>query len=871
MPKRNVSQNRTKLQIACREKQELTMQRLGDSLRQNWERRMPLSSRIVILLFMACAFTFVSSSSGQTLADRRLQFRELVAGLNQPTAIAFLGPRDILVLQKADGRVRRVINRVLQPGQVLDVAVDNDSERGLLGIALHPDFPTTPFVYLYFTQSATSSDTSGSPLANRIFRYTWNGSVLVSPILILDLPVTPGPNHDGGAITFGADGKLYAVIGDLNRDGQLQNFSSGSGPDDTGVIFRINDDGTVPGDNPFFAQGGNLAKYYAYGVRNSFGLAFDPLTGKLWDTENGPTSYDEINLVQAGFNSGWERIMGPISRDTEGTSDLVSFDGSNHYADPKFSWLSTVGPTAIVFLNSTSLGAQYENDAFVGDINNGRLYHFQPNAMRNGFVFAGAGLSDLVADSGTELQEVILGTGFDGITDLKVGPDGLLYVLSFTMGKIFVLSAKPEVNFEVSSASPGQLSVLAAGGESGGLFRGPAFQLFNTSGTLQATQFALNPEFRSDVSFVLGNFDADGADEVLVGGRETSGLARGPAYQLFEGNGALKFTRFVLNPDFSNVSFSSLNVGSNGVLACGQEISGLARGPAYQAFDASGNLVWTQFVLNADFTVDNSCIGTNFDGAAGDEVIVGGREVSGLARGPAFQGFGSMGSLIFTRFVLNPDFRETKFTVLDVGGNKDIVVYGRETAGAGRGPAYQAFDSSGNFVLTRFVLNPDFIDLQIFGANTTNTVSGEEVVTGGVETSGLTRGPAIQVWDKNGNHLFTRFVLNPDFTEVRFTKIDINNDGLDKILVVGRETKGLARGPAFQLFDGSGNLLVTQFALNADFTNLKVFPVDQNGDGDKEIGIGGIETKGLLRGPAYQIFESNGTLVQTKFVLNPDF
>ena len=370
--------------------------------------------------------------------------------------MAFIGPSDILVLQKADGRVRRVTNGVLQSGQVLDVAVDNDSERGLLGIALHPDFPTTPFVYLYFTQSATSSDTSGSPLANRIFRYTWNGSVLVSPILILDLPVMPGPNHDGGAITFGPDGKLYAVIGDLNRDGQLQNFSSGSAPDDTGVIVRINEDGTVPSDNPFVSQGGNLAKYYAYGVRNSFGLAFDPLTGKLWNTENGPASYDEINLVQAGFNSGWERIMGPISRDAEGTSDLVSFDGSNHYADPKFSWFSTVGPTAIAFLNSTGLGAQYENDAFVGDINNGRFYHFKPNATRNGFVFASAGLSDLVADSGTELQEVILGTGFGGITDLKVGPDGLLYVLSFGLGKIFVLSAKPEVKFEALSASPSQ-------------------------------------------------------------------------------------------------------------------------------------------------------------------------------------------------------------------------------------------------------------------------------------------------------------------------------------------------------------------------------------------------------------------------------
>jgi hypothetical protein len=206
-----------------------------------------------------------------------------------------------------------------------------------------------------------------------------------------------------------------------------------------------------------------------------------------------------------------------------------------------------------------------------------------------------------------------------------------------------------------------------------------------------------------------------------------------------------------------------------------------------------------------------------------------------------------------------------------VGGSKEIVVSGRETAGAGRGPAYQVFDANGNFVLTRFVLNPDFTDVQLFGTNTTNTVTGEEIVTGGVETSGLARGPAIQVWDKSGNHLFTRLVLNPDFTEVTFSKIDINNDGVDEILVVGRETKGLARGPAIQVWNGNGNLLLTQFVLNADFTNLKVFAVDQNGDGEKEIGIGGVESSGPQRGPAYQIFESNGALVQTKFVLNPDF
>jgi glucose/arabinose dehydrogenase len=175
---------------------------------------------------------------------------------------------------------------VLQAGQVLDLAVDSASERGLLGIALPPGFPGISFVYLYITESATGADTAGSPppLGNRVYRYTWNGSALVSPVLIVSLPVTPGPNHNGGVILFGPDGKLYVVIGDLNHNGQLQNIATGPPPDDTGVILRLNDDGSVPLDNPFVSLGGNLAKYYAYGFRNSFGMAFDPVTAKLWMT-----------------------------------------------------------------------------------------------------------------------------------------------------------------------------------------------------------------------------------------------------------------------------------------------------------------------------------------------------------------------------------------------------------------------------------------------------------------------------------------------------------------------------------------------------------------------------------------------------------
>jgi aldose sugar dehydrogenase len=117
-------------------------------------------------------------------------------------------------------------------------------------------------------------------------------------------------------MTFGPDSKLYVIIGDLNRDGQLQNFSSGPAPDNTSVIFRINDDRSAPSDNPFASQP-DLTKYYAYGIRNGFGLVFDRLSGELWDTENGPNAYDQINMVRPGFNSGWERIMGPVSRDAK--------------------------------------------------------------------------------------------------------------------------------------------------------------------------------------------------------------------------------------------------------------------------------------------------------------------------------------------------------------------------------------------------------------------------------------------------------------------------------------------------------------------------------------------------------------------------
>jgi glucose/arabinose dehydrogenase len=353
----------------------------------------------------------------QTVLDPAVQVEVVVTGLSQPTTMAFIGNGDFLILQKADGRVRRVIGNVLQAGAVLDVAVDSNSERGLLGIALDPDFPVNGRVFLYYTESSTGSDTNGSPapLGNRVYSYSWNGSALVNPQLVLSLPVLSGPNHNGGVLTFGKDGALYVVIGDLNHSGKLQNFPTGNDPDDTGVIFRVDTNGAPLSDNPFFNPdnpSNPMSRYYAYGIRNSFGLTIDPVTGNLWESENGPDVYDEINRIIPGMNGGWTQIMGPDSRDPQGQADLWVAPGST-YSDPEFSWSIPVAPTALTFPTSPIAGCRQFRNLIVGDNNCGQLYRFVPNAARDALSFTSMELQDLVADNNSnvcadEMSEIIL-------------------------------------------------------------------------------------------------------------------------------------------------------------------------------------------------------------------------------------------------------------------------------------------------------------------------------------------------------------------------------------------------------------------------------------------------------------------------------
>jgi glucose/arabinose dehydrogenase len=503
-----------------------------------------------------------------TMTHPDLAVRTVVTGLDSPTTMAFIGRNDMLVLEKNTGRVQRVVNGKIH-STVLDLAVNFGSERGLLGIALHPRFPRNPGVYLYWTESSTGADTNvlaETPLlGNRVDRFEWNGSALVQDINLIRLraiqqdatnPAERG-NHDGGVLAFeiasgdkswrdrnarededgnwrwwadgaSADGgpsngpssassnrssndqrsrekaKLLIFVGDLGRRGQMQNLVDGpfgpGQPDDqfggpepddahlSGVVLRLNDDGTSPTDNPFYDYGAlvggevgaNLQKVFAFGFRNSFGIAVDPRSGDLWTQENGDDSFSEINRIEPGTNCGWVQIMGPIARLAEfkGIETSASFFGlqqvrwpptliadtpaealgrlnvlpESKYSDPEFSWKFEVAPAGIGFVESRALGREFAGDLFVGasrpTLSGGYLFRFNlADDRRSLDLSADPRLADRVADNVakfeiTESESLLIGMNFGVGTDIETGPNGNVYVVSLSNGAIYEISRR---------------------------------------------------------------------------------------------------------------------------------------------------------------------------------------------------------------------------------------------------------------------------------------------------------------------------------------------------------------------------------------------------------------------------------------------
>lgn len=455
------------------------------------------------------------AAASPVMLDDNLTVTTVITGLDQPTSLAFIGPDDFLVLEKASGKVKRIVNGLLH-STPLDLAVNNASERGLLGIALHPKFSQNGWVYLYWTESSTGVDTANideiAVLGNRVDRYVWNGSTLTfdrNLIKLRSLQQDAGQpsrgNHNGGVLRFGPDGKIYIVFGDNGRRGFLQNLASGGpspddqfggpAPDDqhlTGVILRLNDDGSTPTDNPFFnipsnlsgEAAANIKKVFAYGIRNSFGMDFDPLSGALWTQENGDDAFDEINRVTPGFNGGWIQTMGPISRIDEFRSIEMTYGAGNlqqlrwppsntaltpqqalsrmymlngaQYVDPEFSWKYALAPSPIGFVKGRGLGPQFEGDLFVGasrtTLLNGFLFRFKLTTDRQHFSFSDPRLVDRVADNidkfdQTESESLLIGKDFGITTDIQSGPNGDLFVVSLSNGAIYEIKSKPALLF----------------------------------------------------------------------------------------------------------------------------------------------------------------------------------------------------------------------------------------------------------------------------------------------------------------------------------------------------------------------------------------------------------------------------------------
>jgi aldose sugar dehydrogenase len=386
--------------------------------------------------------------NGPIVEDNNLGVELVAKGIKFPASMSFLDKDDILVTEKNTGMVKRILNGTLLEKPVINVSVVNNWESGLLGIAIDKDTTTASprYVYLYYStpiggqDGADSNNNQTIEEGNLLYRYEYNDGKLVNPNLLLKIPYPANFTyyHPSGVVLIGPDRNIYLVTGDFNQPvTKTQNVNSNLPINGTSAIYRLAKDGSAAKGNPF---GGEMARYYAYGIRNSFGMDFDPVTGKLWDTENGPWWADEINIVEPGFNSGWKKVQGlsyihiPHTQEQSELNSLVNFDGKGKYSEPEFVWAETLGVTAIKFLDSNKLGKNYENDIFVGDFDLGNIYHFDLINNRTALSLDNK-LADKMADNRDELKDVIFGHGFGAVVDIEVGPDGYLYILSLYEAK----------------------------------------------------------------------------------------------------------------------------------------------------------------------------------------------------------------------------------------------------------------------------------------------------------------------------------------------------------------------------------------------------------------------------------------------------
>ena len=342
------------------------------------------------LAMLACVAAEPALAGGGIVA------RKVVGDLNGPAAFTFLPDGRIVYLERGSGDIRIYDRKTETDHRFYKVpGVNGEGERGALGVAVSPDWPVSRTLYVYVTRS------SGGSLENQIVKVTrasGHGSMQV----LMTSPASSSPYHNGGRILFGADGMLYAIVGDGHNSSNAQDLTGNL----RGKILRMTPNGRVPSDNPIAGS-----RIYAFGIRNSYGFAFDPQTGRLWESENGPECLDEMNLIVAGGNFGW----GPNENCADAPGNTNNSGPMPRYL-PKLWFVSTIGITGAAFCQDCGLTDQAEGQLFFGCVNDGVLRRVALNAARNDV-------------SGDSVQ--VLDSPNGAIYSMETGPDGRIYFSDF--------------------------------------------------------------------------------------------------------------------------------------------------------------------------------------------------------------------------------------------------------------------------------------------------------------------------------------------------------------------------------------------------------------------------------------------------------
>ncbi|MBZ4376696.1 PQQ-dependent sugar dehydrogenase [Corallococcus sp. AS-1-6] len=373
--------------------------------------------------------------AGAVVQDANFADSVFVSGLQGPTTMTF-APDGRLFISEKNGSLRVVVNGQLLATPFMTLAVDTDNERGLMGVAFDPNFDSNHYLYVYYTSVAGS-------IHNRVSRFTANGNVVVpgSELVLADFPTLDAANHNGGAVRFGLDGKLYVSVGENAVSSNSQSLNT-----PLGKLLRFNPDGSIPTDNPFYAAATGLAKAtWAMGLRNPFTFDVQPGTGVLFINDVGEGGWEEINRGQAGANYGWPMTEGYFTNRPELTQPFFAYPhGAGTAAGNCIAGGAFYNPPVPAFPSA------YVGQYFFADYTNNWIARIDPNT----------GVRSLFA------------TAAAGPVDLDVGPDGALYYLARGAGQVgriaYTASLPPSISQQpastlVSVGHPAAFTVSASG------------------------------------------------------------------------------------------------------------------------------------------------------------------------------------------------------------------------------------------------------------------------------------------------------------------------------------------------------------------------------------------------------------------------